>query len=90
MVDTSQGKLASQAQGTQPPQKGILTDDEGNLSSMRVISIMCVLTAIGLAFIYVLGGTGAEKVVDLTLLFLVAGTAPKLLQKAVEKWGGIK
>ena len=57
---------------------------------MRVISVLCVITAIGLALIYVLGQTQAEKVVDLTLLFLVAGTAPKLLQKAVEKWGGLK
>ena len=75
---------------TPPPKKGILTDDEGNVSSMRVISVLCVITAIGLALIYVLGQTQAEKVVDLTLLFLVAGTAPKLLQKAVEKWGGLK
>ena len=61
-----------------------MTDDNGNPSSMRWMSVACVVFAIifGCWTIHV---GRAEPGMNLVLIFLVAGFAPKTLQKFAEK-----
>ena len=65
---------------------GILTDDEGNLSSIRLSMIVCVIAAIGLAARTMAQGT-FDPGGNLVLIFLAAGIAPKTFQKFAEKMG---
>ena len=70
-----------------PPKVGVMTDHEGNPSSMRWMSVGCVIFAV------VLGGWTMyqgkqEPGLNLALVFLVAGFAPKTLQKFAEKMVG--
>lgn len=63
---------------------GIFTDDQGNPSSMRWMSVGCVVfSAILAAWTMYAGKT--EPGLDLVLVFLVAGFAPKTVQKFAEK-----
>lgn len=64
--------------------KGLFTDDRGNPSSMRLMSMLALLIAGGLAFIETFGwGAGTGKT-ELVLYFLVAAFAPKAVQKFAE------
>lgn len=64
--------------------KSWLTDDQGNPSSMRLMSILALSVAAGLAAIEVFGwGSDADKT-ELVLYFLIAAFAPKAVQKFVE------
>ena len=75
---------------------GLLEDDEGNLSSMRVMSFIALITSIILAGMTVqssLESVEAKKKdhtigVNITIAFLVAAFAPKAIQKYAEKYGG--
>ena len=65
--------------------KNYMTDDNGNPSSMRLMSMLALVVAASLAFVEVLGwGSGADKT-ELVLYFLVAAFAPKAVQKFAEK-----
>ncbi len=66
------------------PKVGIMTDDQGNPSSMRWMSMGCVVVAVLIAGYAMLYGKG-DPGIDLTLIFLVAGLAPKTFQKFAEK-----
>ena len=62
-----------------------LSDNDGNPSSMRLMSLLALLVAAGLACVEVFGwGSEAEKT-ELVLYFLVAAFAPKAVQKFAEK-----
>ena len=56
---------------------GFFQEDNGNYSSMRLMSVMALLAAIGLAFY------GSNDVI--IGLFLTYAFAPKVIQKAFEK-----
>lgn len=60
-----------------------LTDDEGNLSSMRMMSFIALLAAIGLAAAPFIGSSEGDPMH--VFYFLLAAFAPKALQKIAEK-----
>ena len=61
--------------------KGFFTDDQGNPSSMRLMSFLALLFAAALAVIEVRSDAGKA---ELVLYFLVAAFAPKAVQKFAE------
>ena len=67
--------------------KKFFSDDQGNPSSMRLMSFLGLLIAGGLALSMVMGWGSAEgnKQTELVLYFLVAAFAPKAVQKFAEK-----
>lgn len=71
---------------TNPTCKSYMTDDQGNPSSMRLMSMLALLMAGALAFIEVFRCdlSGGDNI-QLVLYFLVAAFAPKAVQKFAEK-----
>lgn len=67
------------------PGKRFFTDDQGNPSSMRLMSMTALLVATGLAFVEVFGWGSDDSKTELVLYFLVAAFAPKAVQKFAEK-----
>ena len=65
--------------------KSYLTDDQGAPSSMRLMSILALIVAAGLACVEVFGWGTGEKNTELVLYFLIAAFAPKAVQKFAEK-----
>ena len=64
---------------------GFLTDDHGNPSSMRLMSVVALIAAIAFGLITLLHSkANAENGLYLTGLFLIAAFAPKALQKFAE------
>ena len=64
---------------------GYLTDDSGQPSSMRLMSMLALIAAIALGFLTLLGhAPEAQNGLYLTALFLIAAFAPKALQKFAE------
>ena len=68
--------------------KRFLADDQGNLSSMRLMSMLALVVAAGLACVEVLGWGSGESKTELVLYFLVAAFAPKAVQKFAERKPG--
>ena len=64
--------------------KSWLSDDDGNPSSMRLMSLLALVVAAGLAGVEVFGWGSGDKT-ELVLYFLVAAFAPKAVQKFAEK-----
>ena len=70
---------------TQNNYKRFLSDDQGNPSSMRLMSMLALIVAAGLAVVEIFGwGSNGDKT-ELVLYFLVAAFAPKAVQKYAEK-----
>jgi len=67
------------------PETGYFTDDNGNVSSMRVRSFLALVVAAALAAVEVFGWGSCESKTELVLYFLVAAFAPKAVQKFAEK-----
>lgn len=65
--------------------KKFFSDDEGNPSSMRLMSFLSLLTAIGLAFSMIMGWGKHNGNTELVLYFLIAAFVPKAVQKFAEK-----
>ena len=64
-----------------------ITDDNGNVSSMRLMSFLALAVAAALAAVEVFGWGSGESKTELVLYFLVAAFAPKAVQKFAEKKG---
>ena len=64
---------------------GYMNDNDGNPSSMRLMSLLALIVAAGLAFVEVFEWGSAESKTELVLYFLVAAFAPKAVQKFAEK-----
>lgn len=65
--------------------KRYMTDDQGNLSSMRLMSMLALGVAAFLAVVEAFGLGSGESKTELVLYFLVAAFAPKAVQKFAEK-----
>ncbi len=70
---------------TQNNNKRFLSDDQGNPSSMRLMSMLALIVAAFLAIIEIFGWGSSESKTELVLYFLVAAFAPKAVQKFAEK-----
>ena len=70
---------------TQSNGKSYMTDHQGNPSSMRLVSMLALLIAAGLACVEVFGWGSSEGNTELVLYFLIAAFAPKAVQKFAEK-----
>ena len=64
--------------------KSYMTDDQGNPSSMRLMSLLALIVAAFLVVAEVFGWGSGESKTELVLYFLVAAFAPKAVQKFVE------
>lgn len=64
--------------------KGWFTDDQGSPSSMRLMSMLALIVAAGLACVEAFGWGSGESKTELVLYFLVAAFAPKAVQKFAE------
>ncbi len=77
-----------ESQGITPPttrSKRFLSDDLGNPSSMRLMSMLALVVAAFLATVQIFEwGSDGDKT-ELVLYFLVAAFAPKAIQKFAEK-----
>ncbi|MDE0626858.1 MAG: hypothetical protein OXH99_10705 [Bryobacterales bacterium] len=67
------------------PATRFVTDDNGNVSSMRLKSLLALAVAAALAAVEVFGWGSGESKTELVLYFLVAAFAPKAIQKFAEK-----
>ncbi|MDE0103139.1 MAG: hypothetical protein OXN89_12235 [Bryobacterales bacterium] len=67
------------------PATRFITDDEGNVSSMRLMSLLALAVAAALAAVEVFGWGSGESRTELVLYFLIAAFAPKAIQKFAEK-----
>ena len=67
------------------PATRFVTDDNGNVSSMRLMSLLALAVAGALATVEVFGWGSGESKTELVLYFLVAAFAPKAIQKFAEK-----
>ena len=70
---------------TKGPSQSIMTDDHGNLSSMRMMSMLSLAVAASLALVQVMGWGSGDNKTELVLYFLIAAFAPKTIQKFAEK-----
>ena len=79
--------MSKQKQNTSIPSgtKSWLTDNGGNPSSMRLMSILSLMIAGPLACVEVFGWGSGESKTELVLYFLVAAFAPKAVQKFAER-----
>lgn len=64
--------------------KGWLTDDQGNPSSMRLLSTASFFVAVAFGGLIAVGHVGTDRL-ELVIYFLVAAFAPKAVQKFAEK-----
>lgn len=75
----------------QTPKRGYLTDDTGKPSNMRLMTTLSIAVAIGLSaliglIVYQGQDTGSINFLfNLTLIWLVAAFAPKVVQKYIER-----
>ena len=64
---------------------GFLQDDKGTPSSMRLMSMIALLSSIGFGLISIFYKNGeSENGLYLTIIFLLAAFAPKAVQKFAE------
>ena len=70
--------------GNDEASKSYMTDDQGNPSSMRLMSLLALIIAGALAGVEVVGWGSEGDQSNLVLYFLVAAFAPKAIQKFAE------
>jgi hypothetical protein len=62
----------------------IVTDNEGNVSTVRIMSLICLAMAMYVTFLDTLGYAKGDNVVMWGTMYLVAAFAPKVVQKFAE------
>lgn len=68
-----------------PNKTGLLTDDQGNRSTMRLMSFIALIVSIWFAWMTLTdSNTTTNEGVYITTAFLLAAFAPKALQKFIE------
>ncbi|MXZ28101.1 MAG: hypothetical protein F4222_08715 [Gammaproteobacteria bacterium] len=65
--------------------KKFLSDNEGNPSSMRLMSMLSLIVAAGLALIEVMGWGECKGNTELVAFFVLGAFAPKAIQKFAER-----
>lgn len=70
---------------TQPQKAGFLQEDNGNNSSMRLMSFVALIASIVFGLITILHKDAGVNGLYITFGFLLAAFAPKALQKFAEK-----
>ena len=65
--------------------KQFLSDDDGNPSSMRLMSMLSLVVAALLAAVEVMGWGSGDGNTELVLYFLLGAFAPKAIQKFAER-----
>ncbi|MYC72289.1 MAG: hypothetical protein F4X17_16420 [Gemmatimonadetes bacterium] len=65
-----------------------MNDPQGNPSAMRLMSMLSLVCAIGLAIVEVMGWGDQQGKSELVLYFLAAAFAPKAVQKFAEQRTG--
>ena len=63
---------------------GLLTDDLGNRSMMRLMSLLALIASIAFGGLTVSGSSNSNGGEAITMMFLLAAFAPKALQKYIE------
>jgi hypothetical protein len=85
MTTTTEQTTTAPGQATPPSKaKGYLEEDNGNKSSMRLMSFTALIAAIIFGTLTVLGVGGGQEGIFITFGFLLAAFAPKALQKFAE------
>ena len=75
----------AEQQATVPQKKGILTDDQGKSSMMRLMSLVALVASIWFAWMTMTDGNShSNEGVYITTAFLLSAFAPKALQKFIE------
>jgi len=70
---------------TPPPKTGILTDDQGKRSMMRLMSFLALIASIWFGWMAMTDlNTTSNEGVYITTVFLLVAFAPKTLQKFIE------
>jgi uncharacterized membrane protein YfcA len=62
-----------------------LFSEQGTVSMTRVLSLICVLTAVGIALVSVYKAQNLDATVGVVSVFLGAGLGSKVAQKFAEK-----
>ena len=83
-MSSEQGALAAASAPTVQRVKSWLTDDEGNPSAMRLLSVASFVVAVGFGCTIAAGDVDSDRL-ELVIYFLVAAFAPKAVQKFAEK-----
>lgn len=65
--------------------KQFFSDDDGNPSSMRLMSMLSLIVAALLAAVEVMGWGSGDGNAELVLYFLLGAFAPKAVQKFAER-----
>ncbi len=86
MATTPEQTTTAPEQATPTPKPvGFLYEDNGNLSSMRLMSFIALIAAIIFGALTTLGAGKGPEGIYITIGFLLAAFAPKALQKFAEK-----
>lgn len=81
-------KKEAKKEAKKEEKKGFFTDNAGNPSAMRLMSMMAFWVSAVIAFVNAFNLDGSsETSVDLALYFLIAAFTPKTVQKFVELKG---
>ena len=69
------------------PDGSYMCDHDGNPSSIRLNSAICLAMACFITIVDVLGyAAGTAELMELIVIFLAFGFAPKLGQAVIERW----
>lgn len=84
MTDETQ-RTTETPSSTKPSTRGLLTDDQGKRSMMRVMSLVALIASIWFGWMTLTdANTTSNEGVYITTAFLLSAFAPKAVQKFIE------